>query len=78
MIISAKDKVSSFLQILQQVSLIHQLTQLQHEVEILAGQEARLVEIAERTLRLVSSRQEQLEVSATSDIFPGQNLQTIV
>lgn len=72
MMISAKDKVSSFLQILQQVSLIHQLSQLQHEVEILAGQEARLVEIAEKALQLVNSRQEQVGVVAAADVFHGR------
>jgi len=56
--ISVKDKVSSFLQLLQHVSLAHQLSLLQREVEILAGQEARLVDIAEKALSLANSRQE--------------------
>lgn len=76
--ISAKAKVSSFLQILRQVSLMHQLSQLQHEVEILAGQEARLVEIAEKALQLVSSHQEQVGVAAAADVFHGRYQQPII
>lgn len=63
--ISVKHKVSSFLQLLQQVSLAHQLSLLQREVEVLAGQEARLVEIAEKALLLANSRQEP-DVMATA------------
>jgi len=63
--ISVKHKVSSFLQLLQQVSLAHQLSLLQREVEVLAGQEARLVEIAEKALLLANSRQEP-DVVATA------------
>jgi len=58
MMISAKDKVSSFLRLLQQVCHLQKLSLLQHELEILAGQEARLVEIAEKALLLANSRQE--------------------
>lgn len=76
--ISVKDKVSSFLQLLQHVSLTHQLSLLQREVEILAGQEARLVEIAEKALRLASSRQESDVITTAGNNFSGNHKYTVV
>lgn len=71
MLISAKDKVSSFLHLLQQVSLAHQLSLLQREVEILAEQETRLVEIAEKALLQGNSDQKTGEIAIAAINFPG-------
>jgi len=77
MMISVQEKMSSFLHLLQQVSLVHQLSLLQQEVEILAGQEARLVEIAEKAFLLVNSRPEPDGFATTANDFHGNLKQTV-
>lgn len=75
---SAKDKVSSFLQILQQISLSNQFPLLQSKVETLAGQEARLVAIAERALFRVNSNHEQKDVATATGVLPCMHSQPVI
>jgi hypothetical protein len=76
--ISVKDKVSSFLHHLKQVSLVHQLSLLQREVEMLARQESLLVEIAGKALLLVNYRQEPDGFATAANDLPGDHKRTVV
>lgn len=49
-------KVSSFL---HQLSLAHQLSRMKSEMEALAREEARFIEVSGRTIALLSARQER-------------------
>lgn len=61
------NSISSFL---QQISLVHQFSLMQSEMETLAREEARFLEVSGKTISLLSALQEKGDFQQQRSSFP--------